>query len=428
MGQLQEGGRLASSQTPVPDTDANIDELIARARKLAPVLREAAANEERERRVSEETIREAEFFFPTLVPRVWGGRGLGLRAHCEVTRELAHGDPSAAWTISFMMQHNWMACRLATMEAQAELFAQQPFIRAAAPLNPTGTAERVEGGFRVSGRFPYASAIWNSDWTLLHAKVPEDGSYVLMVPVSDVTVNDDWFMSGMAATGSSTVMAESVFVPERMCISFDRFVSADRHRGVTHEEPYMRYPFLAAVDYTSPSVALGAAEACVEIARERLHVAKVFGTTPRVDLPLSRVRWAMALQRVKCAQLLWRSSIARTIELSESGEWTDPDFGHSGLDSMTVVQLSQEAISLVCDGMGSSAYQLSDPLQRYRRDIDVVANHRAHDHDTVADASTRAILGISENAADLFAGRAPVGAVDAAQRAGEADDSGGRAR
>jgi len=78
--------------------------------------------------------------------------------------------------------------------------------------------------------------------------------------------------------------------------------------------------------------------------------------------------------------------------------------------------------------MGSSAYQLSDPLQRYRRDIDVVANHRAHDHDTVADASTRAILGISENAADLFAGRAPVGAVDAAQRAGEADDSGGRAR
>jgi alkylation response protein AidB-like acyl-CoA dehydrogenase len=377
--------------------DVATERLIERARALAPSLRARAEQAEALRRQPDETIRDAEPFMNALVPKKWGGLGLGARALCEVARELAHGDASAAWTLAFLMEHSWMACRL-PFEAQEELFADRSFILASAPLTPGGSAVRVTGGYRVSGTIRYASCVWNSDWTFLSAMVRENGTmvaYVFLVPLSELTIDDDWFISGMAATGSSSITADAVFVPEHRSILRDDFLSADRHHGVAHEETFLRYPPYASLGMMITAIALGCAEAAVEIVRDRLPSSLAFAGTRRIELPLTRVRWGRALEIVRCAQLLYQHDLSWAIEKCDAGEeWSTAEVGQIELDQTTIVHMAQEAIGIVCDGMGSSSYKLSDPLQRFRRDLDVIANHAFMDYDQIAERSVRFILGL----------------------------------
>lgn len=377
--------------------DPQTERLIQRARELAPVLRARAGEAEALRHMPDDLTKEVEDLVTALVPKRWGGQGLGLRALAEVARELAHGDASMAWTIAFLMDHSWMVCRM-PWETQEELFADRNFVLAAAPLTPGGRAERVEGGFRVSGSFVYASCAWNSDWTFVNAPVAEDGEQVpriFLVPISDVTLNDDWRMSGMAATGSSSVTCHDTFVPTHRSMLWEDFISHDRHGGVVHEESFFRYPVYASLPNMMTGIALGAAEAAVEIIREQFETSTAsFGAVRRVELPLSRARWGEALQKVNLARLLWRDTIQRSIEGSEAGkQWTLEEIGQIELDHVTVVGLAQEAITILCRGMGSSLYQVGGPLQRYRRDIDVLASHALMDPDLTLERSTRLILG-----------------------------------
>ena len=377
------------------------DRLIERARELVPRVRASADETEALRRLPESTMADVEVFMDALVPKRWGGQGLGLRALCEVARELAHGDASTSWITSFFMEHSWMACRL-PLETQEELFAERPYILAAAPTAPTGRATRVDGGFRVSGTFRWASCIWNGEWSFATALVDDgDGRpmpHSMLVPTSDMTVNDDWFMSGMAGTGSASFVLDDVFVPEGRSLPTLVFLSSDEHPGAVHEEAFMRYPLMPTISTMIAGIALGCGEACVDIVRERLPKSKVFGMTPRLELPLSRVRWGTAYEQVRCARLLWTDTIERTIVKCDAMEpWSEAETGQLELDLVTVIQLSQQAVGLLCDGIGSSVYQLSDPLQRYRRDVNVIASHAFHEHDLVAERATRLILGLGLN-------------------------------
>ncbi|MGY1815209.1 zinc-binding dehydrogenase [Blastococcus sp. SYSU D00820] len=376
--------------------DARTDRLIEQARELAPKLRVRALEAETLRRQPDETIRDAEVFMDALVPKKWGGQGLGLRALAEVSRELAKGDVSAAWALAFLMEHSWMAAHL-PWEAQEEIFADRSYILAAAPLTPSGHGRRVEGGFRVSGTFRYASGVMNADWSFVVAPVKEGDEIVpiaCLLPLSDLTVNDDWFMSGMAATGSASVTAHDVFVPERRTIPFADLLSVDRHFGVDHEESFLRYPPYASLGMMVTAIALGGAEAVLDDVRSRMETTRAFGGARRIDLPLARVRWGSALEKVRCAQLLYQHNLELSITRCDAGEeWSQADIGQIELDQLTVVHLAHEAVEILTDGMGSSPYRQSDALQRYRRDLTVIANHQLFDYDLVAERSTRFILG-----------------------------------
>ncbi|WP_067670868.1 acyl-CoA dehydrogenase family protein [Nocardia miyunensis] len=396
----------APAAPPAEDaaTRAATDALIARAQELAPTLRARAADAEALRHMPKDLIPEVESLITALVPKKWGGQGLGIRALAEVARELAHGDASMAWTIAFLMDHSWLVCRM-SMECQEELFADRNYVLAAAPLSPAGHAERVEGGFKVWGTFRYASCAWNSDWTTATAPVEENGEqvpYIFLLPISDVELNDDWKMSGMSATGSSSVTLDGVFVSDKYSLLWEDFISHDRHGGVSHVESFFRYPVYASLPNMMTGIALGCAEATVEIIRDQFQSSTAsFGALRRVDFPLSRARWGEALQKVRTAQLLWRETISQSIEKSEAGAlWSLEEIGQIELDHVTIVRLAQEAITILCTSMGSSMYQTSNALQRYRRDIDVLASHALMDQDTTMERSTRLILGMGYGPTD----------------------------
>jgi alkylation response protein AidB-like acyl-CoA dehydrogenase len=381
-------------------------ELLERTWAMVPAVRAAAPEGEARRSTPDEIIDLAAEagLLQALVPRRWGGHGLGLQLLCEAGRILCHGDASAAWTITFLMEHNWMACKL-PMATQEELYRDRSYIKAAAPLIPAGSAVRVDGGYRVSGKWHYASAIANADYVFVTAPVDEHGEpipYTFLLPLEDVTVHDEWFMSGMAATSSTNVSAVDVFVGDDRAIETEIFHSTDRHPGVVHEESLYRYPLLPPLNVFMAGLALGSAEAVIELGRERLRVSAPWGLA-RIERETSRTRWGMAGQKVRAARLLWRDAMRRAIEKGEAREeWTQVEEGQIALDNLTVAQMSKEAVREILDGSGSSAYALANPLQRYLRDVDVIANHLGHDIDSLAERGSRWLLGLDRLPTDPF--------------------------
>jgi 3-hydroxy-9,10-secoandrosta-1,3,5(10)-triene-9,17-dione monooxygenase len=383
------------------------DRLIERTRVLVPTLRARALEAQQLRYQVPQTIKDAEFLMDALVPKVWGGQGLGSRALCEVARVLAHGDASSAWTLAFLMEHSWMAAHL-NWAAQKEIFDGRTFILAAAPLTPAGKAERVDGGYRVTGTYRYASGVWNADYTFLTSMVTIEGvmtplTFLVELNQEGVTVNDDWHMSGMAATGSASVTLADVFVRDIMSIPLEDLLSIDKHPGVAHEETFLRYPPFASLGMMITAIGLGCAEAVADIVRTRLSQTRAFGGAMRADLPQSRLRFAQAWEKVRCAQLLYQHNLEHSIRKCDAMEpWSQEEIGQIELDQTTVIHLAQEAIGILCDGMGSSPYQTKEPMQRYRRDIDVIANHAFMDWDLVAERSIRYVLGLGTRSTDMF--------------------------
>ena len=154
-------------------------ELLRAAHELVEPIRAAARQAELDRAVSQEIVDRAERagLIAAMVPKSYGGDGLGFDVLCETARILARGDASAAWTIAFLIEHNWMACHL-HLDAQKELFADRNAVTIAGALAPTGTGEKVDGGYLVKGRWRYNSASANSDWIIIGALQNDWGNLV----------------------------------------------------------------------------------------------------------------------------------------------------------------------------------------------------------------------------------------------------------
>ncbi|MEZ5225723.1 MAG: acyl-CoA dehydrogenase family protein [Acidimicrobiales bacterium] len=103
-----------------------------------------------------------------VMPTGLGGHGLGITELAHGTRRLAQGCPASAWTISFLVMHSWLLTKFGEA-ARAEFFAEQPWALAPAPLAPTGTLTAVDGGYRVSGRWEWATGVHHGEWVMVHA-------------------------------------------------------------------------------------------------------------------------------------------------------------------------------------------------------------------------------------------------------------------
>ncbi|WP_437963873.1 hypothetical protein WMF04_29610 [Sorangium sp. So ce260] len=108
-----------------------------------------------------------------LTPRAFGGHELSLDAFADVTMEIARADGSSGWCFSFLNIHSWL---LATfpVEAQRDVWLENPDAALANVNVPAGKVVREEGGYRLSGDWPWASGIHHCDWAMLAGVVPPE--------------------------------------------------------------------------------------------------------------------------------------------------------------------------------------------------------------------------------------------------------------
>lgn len=383
-------------------------EMVDRCQKMVGGLAERAAEGEELRRLPDTTVRAAldAQLFAMVVPPSLGGLGLGLDTLAQCTRILATGCPASAWTLSFLTMHSWLLARL-DPEAHDELFADHGYALAPAPLNPTGTATPVDGGYRLTGRWAWATGIEHAEWVLVHALIdrPDElATAFLVVPRSEVTVDDVWFTSGMRATGSNTVNVADVFVPTHRTVPSSVVMEIGSGTGHALPDDAMAgYPVIPVLALVAAAPALGAAEAAVELFRQRLGqrvLAYTLGDK-QADQPAARVRLATAMAEVRAARAVWEQALAALTAAVAGGAPTVADRMDARLAAASTVRSARQAISTVCEGSGAGVYAESSPLQRLQRDVEVLKGHVIFDWDRCAELAGRIALGQDPSPLDM---------------------------
>ena len=213
--------------SPARDNAASIptaSALIERARALVPRLIAAGAQGERDRRLPDEMIgamKEAGLF-RALQPKRWGGYEADLATYYDVEMVLAEGDMSAAWIYGVVGVTQWVMALLDD-RAASDVWGADSSTLVSLSLAPAGKVTPVEGGVRLSGRWPFASGCLHCDWALLGAFVPpeppakpENGPEwrMYLVPKADYEIIDTWNTVGLKGTGSNDIAIKDAFVPE----------------------------------------------------------------------------------------------------------------------------------------------------------------------------------------------------------------------
>jgi 3-hydroxy-9,10-secoandrosta-1,3,5(10)-triene-9,17-dione monooxygenase len=194
-------------------------ELIARARALTPTLAARADKAEQERRVPDETIADmqAAGLFRVFQPGRWGGYQMDPAAYFEIQLALAEGCMSTGWVYGVVGLHPWLMGLFDDRAAQ-EVWGKDDTVLICSSLMPTGTAVPAPGGFRLSGRWKFASGCEHCGWAYLGGTPAADGGpgdrSIFLVPRSDYVIEDTWRVSGLKATGSHDIVVKDAFVPD----------------------------------------------------------------------------------------------------------------------------------------------------------------------------------------------------------------------
>ena len=204
------------------------EEVLQRARAILPLLEKNRAQAERDRSVpaaNVEAMSEAGLL-RLFQPQFRGGPEVGMGTLLEVAPLLSAACPATAWVLMVFAGHDWVG-GMFSQAAQDDLWAGGAEARMAGGLANTGAATPVEGGWRVSGRWPFGSGIDHARWFVggcrLTTAAPDQpkGVHVIM-PASAVSVEDTWFALGLRGSGSKDVLAEDVFVPQHRSMATGR--------------------------------------------------------------------------------------------------------------------------------------------------------------------------------------------------------------
>jgi alkylation response protein AidB-like acyl-CoA dehydrogenase len=365
------------------------------AQQFVPRIRDLARQMEVNRRLDDQLVEdmEAAGLFSVVVPKLWGGCGLGPHELNKVVELIATADISTAWVTGFYNFHNWFLCRY-PREVQEELFADRASVRCAAILSSPGMAERVDGKLRVNGRWGYATGIVHASHALVPVIIDADMSWVI-VPRDQLELIDDWDVAAMAATASVTIVAKDVVIPDTWALPFGQMMSASDHEGTFHEEEVMRLPFSVMTTAIS-SLYVGALDAAVEISRERMTSASGINSAPRIERPMARMRWVNAYQTSRIMHLIRDAATEEALQIARRGvPQTLEEEARNGLHGVTILRTVRDALRELVDGNGSSGYRSDNILRRMSQDIAMISTHAVHgEYDVMMDRHARWLLGM----------------------------------
>jgi alkylation response protein AidB-like acyl-CoA dehydrogenase len=371
-------------------------------REVAGLIADHALATERQRYPTEavwSAVRKSGLFY-FYVPKEHGGLSLEtIEPMIDALVIIAGSCASTAWCAAQCLMHQWQISLMGD-RFQQEVFGTLPYVTAAGSAFPLGSARRVDGGFRLTGRFRWGSGIMYAQWIFAFALAEEtDGRklpYLMFVPIDDVTVFDTWQVDGMMGTGSHDFELSDVFVPEHR--AYDAMLI---NRGQPDKpNPIQRLPLPVFAPFLSASTILGAARGAVAAYRARLATGGPGGRP--VERALDHVCLARADLAVKVADLAIRdagrqsaAAFAGSVTISEA------ETMQLRVQPAYAAELAKQALRSISDISGSSAHLLGNALQRAVRDANMLGTHIAMNPSTTNELYGRLMLGLP---ADAYAG------------------------
>jgi alkylation response protein AidB-like acyl-CoA dehydrogenase len=362
---------------------ATADAFVEKARSQRAFLQsEAPAGEKRRSPTpAVDKMLKDEGFLRMLLPQRLGGYGLSPTDFCRVQMEIAKGDPAISWVIQIINGTSWITS-LAPDSVQDAVFGEGPQPVCGA-YNPPGKARKVDGGWIINGKWPYMSGSRQSTWAQQGVVLEGyDGPVVpginmCYLPMSAMTIEDTWFVSGMQGTGSDTAVAKDVFIPEgQMVLMNERAGQIDRtkrHFGA----PSDLLPAVPVVRTTGIAQLIGAVEAMLEIVTAESPKKPVLTTfiTPRTNSGAYMRDLGEAAAMIDTARLILFDITAKLDRIGLGEEYTLAEKARHRAAAAQMIELVHGASESLMFQAGSSAFALDKPINRYWRDVSMATRH-----------------------------------------------------
>lgn len=402
---------VTTADRPATAAAPTSDDLVSRAADLVPLLRRNAETTEQQRRVVEENIEaiQAADLYRVSVPSRLGGLQTDLTTSLRVSVELARGDGSTAWVSTLMNVCSWMI-GLFPDRAQQEVWGEDPAARVCGVLSPTATSRKVDGGLVVTGRWGFASGCLHSQWAGLGVPiVNEDGEPIdqgmALIPMNELSVEDTWYVAGMRGTGSNTLVADEVFVPDHRILSVTRAIGGDYPTEHQDESLYRSalVPVLALV-LIAPQV--GLAKQALEIVKASLAKGRGISYTfyEKSSLaPTTQLQVAQASQLIDTAELHMLRAAGDIDGAAAAGEYLDfATRARVRADVSTIARSCREAVDLLLNVHGAGSFAEANPMQRVWRDLETGSRHAVVNPEIGFELYGRTLLGVEEQITALI--------------------------
>jgi 3-hydroxy-9,10-secoandrosta-1,3,5(10)-triene-9,17-dione monooxygenase len=378
------------------------EEAMERAKNLVPSIRSRSREGELLRHQPLENIQEfiESGLVRTMVPKRWGGHELNWKTLADTAIEVSKGDASAGWCYSLLLLHSWMLAFFPN-KAQEDVWKENPDACLSTSINPSPDSQikRVDGGYRLTGKWGFSSGINHCDWVMISAEAPtENGKRALyfLVPKSDLNVIDIWRVIGMRGTGSNLLELTDVFVPEYRTMELEPWNLTGQSPGMDlNTAPLYRIQLSAVMPVTLLSVILGATKGAYTIWRDSvIGKNKTRGGEQVANLTHQQIRLAKVSAKIEAADAL----LHKSLELVESGRVLDyAERVRLRCNYAYCAEMCAEIMETIYTSSGAAASAESHPLQQFWRDIHAGAQHTAFNFDWVGEIFGKLELGLPVN-------------------------------
>lgn len=365
-------------------SDVSYDEALNRARAMVPILRQRASTTENARTLADETIAELNEtgLMRFAQPKRWGGMEFDFVSVFDIPLELARGCASTAWVVGNLAIHHWMLA-LYDERAQQEVWAENPDAGIASGIAfPQGSGRKVDGGYIVSGNWNFSSGVNHSTWEMLAATIREGEKVVdhrmCLVPKSDYEVVDDWHVLGVRGSGSCTVRAKDIFVPEHRALCMYDIRGGSTFPGAkVNPNPTYRVPLVALGTHCIAGSIVGNAMAAVELTIEVVKERSTSYTAMKMrDFQAVQLRIAQAASQVDMARLSCRNDCLEAQAAARSGRMlTVEEKLRYKRNVAYAATLCTEAVDSLHALAGANGIYDRYPIQRIFRDQHAMSGH-----------------------------------------------------
>jgi alkylation response protein AidB-like acyl-CoA dehydrogenase len=353
-------------------------------RELAPSIAARSAEIEAARRLPLDLLAQLKQAgcFRMFVPQSHGGEDVDLQTGLDVIETLARADGSVGWTVMIGSESPHL---FALMERPVfdKLYAKGPDVIFGGAFNAQGQAEVVKGGYRVTGKWGFASGCQHTDYLFGNCVVMENGKprtnpdgtphlRAMMFPSKDVRIIENWNVLGLRGTGSHDIAVESYFVPEEHSFSVFQGVSSIA-------SPTFVAPVLHCAVHMG-AVALGVAQGALDetMAMANSGKQRLYARAPMSESPVFHLHLGRAETTLRAARAALRDVSSQFWQACTDSQEAVPVIAPQVSATLAWVAETTASVVDTCFKVGgASALRDDSNLQRRFRDSHTFTQHAA---------------------------------------------------
>lgn len=365
---------------------------LAALREAGPELRNQAAVSAEERRLSGTSVKilRETGVMRLIQPARYGGLEADPRVFIEAMMLAAQYDGAAGWVLGVVGVHNWHIGLYAD-SVQQEVWGEDPDTWISSSYNYVGRATRVEGGFRLTGRWGFSSGCEHSSWVFVGGFVyDEEGRPVEMrhflLPRADYGIVDVWNVAGLCGSGSNDIVVNDAFVPDVHSMSWPdlkdhRCPGAEVNTSALFKVPWGSM-FLNAVTAPLVGMARGMLDESAAMVKQRVsgYIPPGPATGPfdakRIWPAVTMARLAEASAEIDAARVQMLDNLGDVYSYVSSGEAVPLDVrARARRDQVMAARRATDAANSIFSLAGGRGLSLKSPIQRLWRDAQAGSHH-----------------------------------------------------